>query len=574
MSRIENIALSKLSVWAGNARRTGATVALDELAASIAAHGLLNPLTVRAAKPGRFEVVAGQRRLLALRSLAKTGTWPKGQPVACTVIEAGQEAAELSLAENVVRVAMHPADQFEAWQGLAEGGATADEIAARFGVTAGTVKRRMALGRVSPKLLALYRSGDLGLEALQAYTLTDDHARQEAAHEGLGYSANSPYSVRSALTEAEIPARDRRVRFVGLDAYEAAGGTVRRDLFSEDGGFVQDVALLDRLVTAKLDEAAATVQAEGWQWTEARSAFDWADRQGFVRAEPSYDEAEDGDEDTEPVEIWPDAVKAQAGAIVYLAHDGIGIERGLIRPEDLATDDEDGAEPERDPASVRADGQPDKAPASMAPALSAPLIEDLTAHRTAALRAELAQQPGKALALVVYTLAARLFSRSVHGVLKLSLEQRPLDRSMRDQEAKAVTDLAVERDRLADRLPGDETALWEWCFAASQPDLLDVLAVVTAHGLDAVVSKHDPNRHGQRQGTALGQELGLDMAQWYRPTAAGYFGRVSKATILSDLAAARGMPNAPAWEKLPKGELAAIAEREIEPTGWLPEPLR
>ena len=563
---VQDIPLEKLSVWPGNVRKTGAETAIDELAASIAAHGLLNPLTVRPGTKGRFEVVAGQRRLLALRRLVADGALSKKTPIRCSVIEAGQDAGELSLAENVVRVAMHPADQFEAWRDLAAHGSTADDIAVRFGVTALTVKRRMALGRVSPRLLAIYRDGDLSLEALQAYTLTDDHARQEAAYEGLGYSAGLPYSIRHALTEAELPASDRRVRLVGLEAYEAAGGAVRRDLFSEDGGFVQDAALLDRLVRAKLDEAAAVIGAEGWQWVEARIAFDWADRQDFVQAEPSYDEAEDGDEETEPVETWPDAVKAQAGAIVYVAHDGIGIERGLIRQEDLT---EDGEDDDNDPAQG---GKAETKPGTIT--LSAPLIEDLTAHRTAALRAELAQQPDKALALMVYNFASRLFLNAPQGILKLSMEQRLLDRSMREEDSNALAEFVKARDAIGERLPGDEAALWEWCFAATQQDLLDVLAILAAHGLDAVVSKNLPNRFGQRQGAALGQELGLEMAQWYRPTALGYFARVSKAVILSDLAAARGMPNAPAWEKLPKGELAALAEREIESTGWLPAPLR
>ena len=560
--------LGKLAVWTGNARKTGAATGIEELAASIAAHGLMNPLTVRKAAKGRFDVVAGKRRFLALRLLAAQGALPKSAPVPCIVIEPEQDAAELSLAENVVRVAMHPADQFEAWRALAERGATAEQIATRFGVAAVTVRRRMALGRVSPKLLALYRTGDLSLEALQAYTLSDDHARQEAVYESLGaWAANSPHSVRAALTAAEIPARDKRVRFVGLEAYEAAGGAVRRDLFSEDGGFCQDAALLDRLVQEKLEAAAATVKTEGWHWTAARLSFDWADRQEFTMAECQYadrTDEEDSDDDSAP-EIWPDAVKAVAGAVVYLGYDGaVEVERGLIRPDDMPPDEvgDDAADP----------GMDDQ-PKEEAPGLSATLIEDLTAHRTAALRAELAQSPAKALALVVYSLTAPMLCRAGDGILKLSLRQRSLDRSMDVQDSKAAADLALAQDRLADRLPGDAEALWEWCFAASQSNLLDVLAVVAAHGLDAVVGKHDPNRLGQSQGVALGQAMQLDMAQWYRPTAKGYFGKVSKAVILADLEAARQAPVAPAWAKLPKQELAALAEREVAATGWLPEVL-
>lgn len=566
MSRVESIALSKLSVWAGNARRTGAAVALDELAASIAAHGLLNPLTVRPGKAkGRFEVVAGQRRLLALRSLCKAGTWPKGQPVPCSVVADDAEAGELSLAENVVRLAMHPADQFEAWRDLAAAGATAEAIAVRFGVTAQTVKRRMALGRVSPKLLALYREGDLSLDALQAYTLTDDHARQEAVHAGLGYSAGSPYSIRGALTESEVPVSDKRLRMVGLDVYKAAGGAVRGDLFSEGGGYAQDVALLDRLVMQRLDEAAAEVKAEGWAWSEARLSFAWGDRQDFIEAQPAYDEDAEPDEDGNAEPVWPDAIKAQAGAVVYLGHDGIAVERGLIRRVDVAEGD---AEDSDDEAS-----SPPAEPVAASP-FSATLIEDLTAHRTAALRAELAGRPDKALALVVYAMASRLFGHAGQGVLKLAVQQRGLDRALREADSRAVAVLDAARESLGDRLPGDDAGLWDWCFAASQADLLEALAILAAHGVDAVVTRNDPNRPGQRQGVDLGSQLGLAMADWYRPTATGYFSRVSKATVLSDLEAARGMANAPAWAKLPKGELAALAEREVASTGWLPEPLR
>lgn len=566
MSLFQDIPLGKLSTWEGNVRKTGAETGIEELAASIAAHGLMNPLTVRKGVKGRFEVVAGQRRLLALRKLAASGLWPKASPVPCTVIEAEQDAGELSLAENVVRVAMHPADQFEAWRGLIDRDATPDEVAARFGVTEATVRKRMALGRVSPRLLAVYRDGDLSLEALQAFTLTDDHERQEAVFDGLdGWQRNDARTIRHALTEAEIPTGDRRVRFVGLDAYEAAGGAVRRDLFAEDGGGTcRDAALLDRLVRAKLEAAAEDLRAEGWAWAEVMASFGWQDRQAFVEAEPDFDEDRQ-DEDGEPLELWPDEVKAMAGAIVALGYDGLYVERGLIRREDIPEDG--GADGE-----TASEDEPDAPDAARLPALSATLIEDLTAHRTAALRAELAQSPATALALTVYTLAAPMFCHGAGRVLKASIQSRRL--SMLDAEASAALDLDRTREQWAERLPGDEDSLWEWCFAASQADLLDLLALVAAHGLDAVVTKADPNRAGHKQGASLGMALKLDMAKWWRPTAAGYFGRVPKAVILSDLEQARQAPNAPAWAKLPKKELAALAEREIEGTGWLPEPLR
>lgn len=566
MSLFQDIPLGKLSVWAGNVRRTGAEAGLDELAASIAAHGLLNPLTVRKAAKGRFEVVAGQRRLLALLRLAADGTLPKAHPVPCSMIEAGQDGGELSLAENVVRVAMHPADQFEAWRDLLDRGAGVEDVATRFGVAASTVRKRLALGRVSPALLARYRDGDLSLEMLQAFTLTDDHARQDAVWDGLAHwQRDNPGSIRQKLTEAEVPTGDRRVRLVGLDAYEAAGGAVRRDLFAEEGGGTcQDPALLDRLVREKLEAIAASLRAEGWAWAETRDGFGWTERREFIEAEPAFDENET-DEDGEPVELWSPEVKAMAGAIVTLGHEGPWIWRGLIRRQDVP---EDGGGDEEDD---RPAPQPDAAPPVKA-GLPAFLIEDLTAHRTAALQAMLARSPDAALALVVYTLAAAQFAHAPASVLGLHLRTRRLWGSLGDDVA-AVADLDATRERLGDRLSGDAAALWDWCFAASRDELLDVLAVAVASGLDAVVTKAEPNGRGVAEGDALARVLGLDMAQWWQPTAAGYFGRVPKAVILSDLEAA-GRGNAPSWAKLPKADLAALAEREIAGTGWLPSPLK
>ena len=163
---------------------------------------------------------------------------------------------------------MHPADQFMAWRDLIEKGADIGEIAARFGVAESTVRKRLALARVSPRIFSLYREGALDLETLQAFT--DDHALQERVWEGLAdWQRDNPRSIREALTESDVPSHDRRVRFVGLEAYEAAGGAVRRDLFEhEDGGFVQDVALLETLVRQKLESIAEALKEEGWNWTE------------------------------------------------------------------------------------------------------------------------------------------------------------------------------------------------------------------------------------------------------------------------------------------------------------------
>jgi ParB family chromosome partitioning protein len=245
----------------------------------------------------------------------------------------------------------------------------------------------------------------------------------------------------------------------------------------------------------------------------------------------------------------------------------VEIERGLIRREDVAeaqnSDEGDSAPAEQDDGAAEGSGLP------------ASLIEELSAQKTAALRIELARSPNIALALAVHALAGEAFYHSASGVLKLRLMTRSLQRSIREHEScPAVLALEAECQRIRDMLPSDHAGLWSWCLNAERDSLLDVLAVAAAQGIDAVESKHDANHRGSEEGKALADALGLDMGGWYRPTAAGYFSRISKAAILSDLEAARQAPGAPAWAKMKKAELAALAERETAATGWLPAPLQ
>ncbi len=465
------------------------------------------------------------------------------------------------------------------------------------------------MARVSPRIFALYRAEEIDLETLQAFTVTDDHALQESVRRNLpGGQRDNPRAIRQALTEGEVPASDRRARFVGLDAYEAAGGTVRRDLFDADnGGYVRDIALLDGLVLRKLETVADAVRAEGWKWVEARPSFGWNEQQDFRQGDTidaplpddiqgeadslqaEYEELRDSldagdDQDDEAgarlqaierrldeieamARVWPDDLKACAGAVVSLSHRGEAeIERGLIREEDAASrhDDEGDHDNGRD-----AGAETERSP------YPASLVADLSAHRTAALRIAAARSPDIALALVVHALACNAFYASGDRVLKLRLTHLGLFNLMQDHDAApAVLALEAERERVRAMLPEDQSGLWDWCLNAGRETLLDVLAVSIAFGIDAVEGRNDPNRGGVEHGKALAAALGLDMADWYRPTAAGYFGRIGKAAIIADLESMRQTPPAPAWLKLKKAELAALAEREAAQRPWLPVPLQ
>src|ERR1700691_4543404 len=154
MTDTTSIPLNKLTAWDGNVRKTaGADTALAELAASIAAHGLLQSLVVRNRKKGKFAVVAGGRRLQALQSLVETGKIAADYAVPCQLVADDADATEISLAENAVREQMHGADQFEAFRELIDKGLSVADVAARFGVTDTVVEKGRNLPCVNPVII-------------------------------------------------------------------------------------------------------------------------------------------------------------------------------------------------------------------------------------------------------------------------------------------------------------------------------------------------------------------------------------------------------------------------------------
>ena len=608
MTDITNIPLNQLTAWEGNVRKTQ-NKGIDELAASIAAHGLLQSLVVR--KDGKkFAVVAGNRRLAALASLLKAGKIAAGFEVPCQVIENNADATEISLAENAVRENMHPADECDAYRDLIDKGAPIADVAARFGKTETYVKQRLKLARVSPVVIEAYRTGKLNLEQVQAFAVSDDHDAQEALFQDFDPDRNDADDIRDALTENDIAVTDKRVRYVTLKAYEKAGGTVRRDLFSQDddGVFILDVPLLDRLANEKLDRAAKTAQKEGWKWVEVHPDFDYQAKSKFhIRREEltplpakkqaeletlqkEYDELEDQwsnsddaerperlDEVGERIEklnagrekVWPAETLAIAGAVVHLEHSGKAeIVRGLVRPEDMPkkTGKSEGTAPDR-----TAPGGDEDADAGRAE-FSAGLVESLTAHKSAAIAARLLEFPDKGLAAVVYTMVLDAFEHHHDTALKVSASSQSLHRVEGSAAFKALEEA---RETWGQRLPGKPDDMWTWCLEQDQNVLIDLLTFCAACSINAVQTKSDrPENDRLDHAGKLAAALQLDMKPYFTPTAENYFSRIGKPQILEAIQAAKGQPPAPAWEKLKKAELAQEAERQIAGTGWLPQILR
>ena len=474
LSSSRDIPFNKLVLSQSNVRRIKAGVSIEELAGDIARRGLLQGLSVRALRnhdgtsTGMFEIPAGGRRFRALELLVKQKRLAKTAPVPCIVRDDGI-AEEDSLAENVQRAPLHPLDQFRAFLALREKGQSEEEIAAAFFVAVAVVKQRLKLASVSPKLLDVYADDGMTLEQLMAFTVNSDHERQEQVLERLSTSyCKEPYVIRRMLTEGAVKVTDKRARFIGLDGYTAAGGAILRDLFEGDqGGWMQDTGLLDRLVAEQLRERAEAIHAEGWKWIEVAPEFVYGHTYGLRQLrgeqkpltaeeeasrdtlqeelagiEEEYAETDDdlpeevdrcvGEIETalhglddRPIKFDADEAK-RAGAFVSIDSSGdLRVERGFVRPEDeipVETEPRVGAgggdsggsaigDVENDPVAAKTASTIEPEEDEGLKAIPDRLMTELTAHRTLALRHALGQNPDIAFIATLHALCLQIFYR-------------------------------------------------------------------------------------------------------------------------------------------------------------------
>ena len=636
LSASRDIPFDKLRLSQANVRHVKAGVSIGELAEDIARRTLLASLTVRpvmdadGTETGLYEIPAGGRRFRALELLVKQKRLNKTAPVPCIVRMDGL-AEEDSLAENIQRAPLHPLDQFRAFRAMREKGIGEEEIAAAFFVSAAVVKQRLRLAAVSPALLDAYATDEMTLEQLMAFTVTPDHDRQDRVWAAISQSyAREPYTIRRMLTEESVRASDRRARFVTLDAYEKAGGTILRDLFqSDDGGWLQDAGLLDRLVAERLREEAEAVAAEGWKWIETAPEFAYGHSYGMRRLtgdpvpptgeetqayealqveyeelQDRYDASEDLPDDVDvrlgeietameayqarPLVFDPEEI-ARAGAFVSIDPGGhLRIERGFVRAEDEVPVAASGsAEEQRDDLENGGDhgGNPDgRIPETLDEPeedgirpLPDRLVAELTAHRTLALRDALAQDPDLAFLAALHVLCLKLFYHYAPDSC-LEMEAKSVGFGMQAPGlAESASALAIEtrHESWAARLPKASADLWD---ALGDLDAVDRQALF-AHCIALTVNAVNETYHRRPGALAhadrLAETTGLDMAvAGWRPTVETYLGRVTKARILLAVEEALGSGAAQRIDHLKKPEMAQEAETLLADTGWVPEPLR
>ena len=448
-------------------------------------------------------------------------------------------------------------------------------------------------------------------------------------YERLSYNRDAS-TIRRLLTETHVAATDRRAVFVGAEAYTEAGGSILRDLFTEDrGGYFEDVALLDLLVTGKLGRAADAIrETEGWKWTQVHLDFPHA--HGLRRTYPRPVELSVEDqavldaaqaefnsltEQHETAEELPDEVDARlgeleaeierleakrqaydpddiarGGAFVILNHDGtVRIERGFIRAEDerpqaeaghaadvseiAGSGDQKGGSVEigeEDVDQRSADEEDNDSP------LSDVLVRDLTAHRTPGLRLNLSEQPDVAIVTITHALAAQIFYLGADAHV---VEIRPVN-TLLASHADGIEDTPAGKawaDRHANwarQMPRDVTNLWTFVAGLDHDSRMALLAHCVALTVNAVKLPWERKPRAMATADRLAEAVSLDMTGYWRPTVRSYLGRITKARILEAVAEGVSAEAADRMADMKKQDMAEAAEQLLAATDWLPALMR
>jgi ParB family transcriptional regulator, chromosome partitioning protein len=620
------VPLSALVLEEGENVRSTSSVTKDgikQMAAMLESTGQISPLVVSRREDGCFSVHAGGRRTRGFWHLRDQKKISADHMVEVREIDA-THGLDISLIENISQEAMHPVDEFLAYKRLEEKGYTPEGIAKAHGVKVLQVKRRMKLGEVHPDLLEQFREGKINLDQIMALASCDDQQRQLQAWTSLPTWQRNDQQIRQHLSEDEVKVDDDRVKLVGLDAYLKAGGSVRTDLFSEDGKgeLLTDVGLLEMMLADKLEATAEQLRSEGWAWVEILQSFGYEERQkirGYpttylpetdkqaserqaleqqisdkenaVQALSDKDEEDEGDEaaietlqnETEALEAKVEALRESrvdlsgvdmliAGAVVFVVGSEIVVHKPMIRIEDMrkleksSPSDTSGAAPassSRSEVEQQAEGMSDR------------LITNLTAHRTAAVQASLISNQSVALASLAAHMARITLVRGYSdGCVKISLSTQMYtlrDASPTFEGSPAHKVLMAEHDALMALLPTESDDLLGFFLEQPLDVSLRVITYCSAITVNGVLGKNST----QDALAPLCSALSLDMRQWWEANQPNYLALVPKAKMIEAVVEAHGGPlAADGWDKLKKDEVLDRCTDSLKGTGWLPAILR
>ena len=580
-TEITYIAIKNLVKSPRNVRKVKPSAAADkELLAGIRARGLLQNLTVTPSKKkDQYEVTAGGRRLNALKKLVKEKHLKDTDKVPCLVRDPEEALEELAIMENTQRHAMHPADEFEAFQKMLDAGLTVEQIAAELGQTQKYVKQRLKLAGVAPKIIKAYRNDKIPLECVMAFTITDDQSEQIAVFdeltEGPGNRLHSSRQVRQLLQKESVSSKHKTARFVGKAAYSKAGGRISADLFRDEELYL-DGEILNTLAFEKLSAAAAEIK-DDWNWTEVaidnhhlslhtiegketeksreisqqhqkvqelidtleeKSEEDWtdADDKHYQRLEEQLDELEGK---ILAAQAYDPAEMKLSGCLVTISYSGeLMIDKGLVRKSDMkalqAMQSGKSLPPKTTSDSQEGSGEEIEEEVDL-DHYSQALTDSLTSERTAIAKLYLARRYADAYNLLVFTMCMEQLTNTWHdSALRLQSEQT-CGGDGRDSEIKQRA--YQEMFELRSKLPldwmkvDDDVQRFENFCEIPTEDKHRLMAFCTAIQLEG--SLNIETGAGSPLMERILHKLNITWSDYWRPTAENFLGRIKKGQLIA-----------------------------------------
>lgn len=615
--------LSKLNV-----RKTYTQSGIERLAANIRAHGVLVPLRLKqAAKAGRYEVTDGGRRYRAIAHNILLGHFDKNYLLPVIIAEGSDEVIrEQSLAANILSEAMTPAEECAAFLNIINDGADVDAVAERFGTNVRYVQGRLRLASLAPPIFKALAAGKISLEIAMAYGATPDQAKQMQVWKTVGntYQASNTSAIKRAVNDNVIEASNPIAKFVGLEAYQEAGGRTERELFlAEDQSVWLDADLAHRLAQNSIAaQAEAMLGQSGLAWITP-----------LLTPSPSYDAVQhlysyypERVEMSEAQINQIDALNAKYAELTAQIN-AIGKETPQMRAI-LAERDSVEAElrvcsaPGR---AVAADMQPyvggflilkndgttelcgqlyatkarakpkrvntDEANAatSQAPELTRRISDALAMQRRDVLALHIANDPALALDLALFQLALPLVNphwrHHTGSTIAINDISDPLSRNQTppSHARNEIEKMAHALDTAWTDEPSASAAFLAFR-AMGESVKATWLGLSVACSLKASLGTQ--GNFANPFHDALGCALGIDVADFWRPTAENYFDGLKKHAILAAIADFGDASIATRYAASRKSDLATAAEKLcagaviVEPAvkerarAWLPPEMR
>ncbi|MBA52878.1 MAG: hypothetical protein CMK89_00345 [Pseudomonadales bacterium] len=583
------IPYSKLILSKKNVRKAKPQKETDEeLKANIRAHGVLQNLVVAAIDgTDKYEVGGGGRRWRLVGELIKEGVFPRDHELLCVEVSA-DNLIEASLGENHGREATHPADQIIAVKRLAESGKSIGQIAKELHLKDVRVSQYLKLANLAPMIINEFRAGKIGLSAVEQFALTDDHKKQVTCYKALEPDVQG-WKVRRFLTDSFMDSDSTVARYVGLPAYEEAGGELQGDLLGERT-YIVNVDLIQKLADDKLERHLKR-QSKGWKWGKIVEGQYQANQLGRI-ASPDFvgvpeeltqriasveseyeelnrkealDEKESErfqDLSAELAELgkqkkkyrgFTEAQKAMSGVAVYIGHDGKAkTVKGIVK-------------------------RSDEAKAKSASEQSATEIEENGISESAALKGDLGLIFQQAFQADALPFADLMYDVMVMSIAVTACKQSYFSTNIRTQlytfegedamETKAASKLEQARENLSLGFLDKEKECeqFESFRALSKTEKSEILAYFVA------LSISNPLTSGEDSlANCIAQAIGFDVSEYWAPNADNYYSRLQKGPLLGIGLQLFGEQWVDDYKGMAKGKLVeVIAERE-EAKAWTP----